>query len=1196
MNVVLEPPPTPSAIRDELQQAVINDLLGPAAGPDEEMFEPPRVRYFVGMLAPRRQRKEHEPPDPDTGEDVGLPPVVHDELAEGGEDSVEDGPAEQVIAPVASILPSSFGLTFCVDGAATAIKVAARWGHYARVKSEQFKTATGQPKMVWKRCQIEGTSPPIPLQPGPIRWTVAPEFGEVEIQGIVRPKHHDQWIVTLFLVNGQTEPDKLRDTAWLFQPEIIVESPDGDPIFRKRPTRRAPDRMDPIAFAEWQAMEMIYRKHVEFAVGHGVSVHADLPDGATDRANRVSTRVIPISEIPKTEPPTATEIPALRGLVLDMKELSETAMDGFAVKLGPLVKAYEGWIAEETKRIEHTAHGLAGFQEPANEAINRCKATLERIKGGLGVIGSNEQAAETFRFMNRAMWLQRTRTIYSECVRRGEKVEIATVDVPENRSWYPFQLAFILLTLPGMTDLHHDERTAGHEAVADLLWFPTGGGKTEAYLGLAAYTMGIRRLQGVVDGRSGESGVAVLMRYTLRLLTLQQFQRAAALMCACESIRREAIEREDSRWGRTPFRIGLWVGRNSTPNTTEQSAEAIKRDHGHYNRSTAVGGSGTPAQLTNCPWCGLVIDPGKDIKVESFAKGRCRTLIYCSDPLGQCLFSRKRSPDEGLPVLVVDEEIYRLLPILLIATVDKFAQMPWKGQTQMLFGQVEGFCPRHGFRSPEVKDSDSHPRKGAFPSTKTVPHNPVRPPDLIIQDELHLISGPLGTLVGLYETAVDRLATWTVDGREVHPKVIASTATIRRAPDQVRSLFLRKVNIFPPHGLDVEDNFFSRQRDPSAETPGRRYLGICAPGRRLKAALIRVYLAYLAAGQQIYEKHGQHADPWMTLVGYFNAIRELGGMRRLVDDDIRTRLGKMDQRGLARRSPPLVEELTSRKGSSDIPRVLDLLEEQFDPVKEMKRKEMLKQGRRQNAPRRPLDVLLATNMVSVGVDVKRLGLMVVAGQPKTTAEYIQATSRVGRSKPGIVCTVFNWARPRDLSHYEQFEHYHATFYKHVEALSVTPFASRAIDRGLTALLISLVRLVGAEFNHNKKARHVDRNHPYFKDAIDAIATRAGAITCKSAVQEAVRQALTERLDEWLAEAQNTRGGRELAYRDERDGVTVPLLHPAGLRSWDHFTCLNSLRDVEPTVGLILMEGVGLDEDAETTTAEPDGQPEAEVTN
>jgi hypothetical protein len=196
----------------------------------------------------------------------------------------------------------------------------------------------------------------------------------------------------------------------------------------------------------------------------------------------------------------------------------------------------------------------------------------------------------------------------------------------------------------------------------------------------------------------------------------------------------------------------------------------------------------------------------------------------------------------------------------------------------------------------------------------------------------------------------------------------------------------------------------------------------------------------------------------MTLIGYFNSMRELGGMRRLVDDDVRTRLGKMEQRGLSRRTLSSIDELTSRKDSTDIPEVLDHLEVNFDLQNEAKRKELKRQGHYRDLPKLPLDVLLATSMVSVGVDVQRLGLMVVGGQPKTTAEYIQATSRVGRKYPGLVFTVFNWTRPRDLSHYERFEHYHATFYNHVEALSVTPFASGALSRGLTALLVFCVRL------------------------------------------------------------------------------------------------------------------------------------------
>jgi superfamily II DNA or RNA helicase len=276
-----------------------------------------------------------------------------------------------------------------------------------------------------------------------------------------------------------------------------------------------------------------------------------------------------------------------------------------------------------------------------------------------------------------------------------------------------------------------------------------------------------------------------------------------------------------------------------------------------------------------------------------------------------------------------------------------------------------------------------------------------------------------------------------------------------------------------------------------------------------------------------------------------------------------------------------LDELTSRKGSTEIPEVLDRLEVQFDPAVEAKRKQMARMGNLKNIPHRPIDVLLATNMVSVGVDVNRLGLMVVAGQPKTTAEYIQATSRVGRRFPGVVCTVYNWTRPRDLSHYETFEHYHATFYKHVEALSVTPFAPGAISRGLTALLVSCVRHQGTEFNSNDRAQRLDRQHPCVQAAIDLIARRAHLVGNGAAVEQQVRAELHERLDAWLAEAQKTAGGRVLAYDEKKDGVTVGLLRRPGLNAWDDFTCLNSLRDVEPTASLILDDG-GMDEDAAFT--------------
>jgi len=1144
----------PSAydIRAELEDAILKDLRGPVQGEEEEVEEDSvQDRYLVGLLAPQYRQAAI----------LGEQPEEEDELAIADKGNQEEGATETTATSTPTMFPSSLGMTFCVSGEAKAIEITAEWGNYRR-EASQFPKEDGNAKLVWKRYPMGGSTV-LPLDGEAFRWAVMGEAGpDVYVQGRSRQQDNGDWIITLFLVNGQHEPKQRRDEAWLFQPELSVRAPDRSPIFIRNPLPTTVQNIDPVIRAEAQAMAMLYRKQVEFAVGHGVSVQAELTAHTTEKAVCLSTSVVPVYEVPKTTPPTAEEIPELAGLVLDMKELSETPIGSLSVKLIALINAYKAWIDQQETRISDPASGLLTYQDPAATVIHNCRIALKRIQEGVSLLQTDVQAAEAFRFMNRAMWQQRVHSLYSEQKRQGKETTLETIDQYENRRWYPFQLAFILLNLPSMTDLHHPDRTHPTDAIADLLWFPTGGGKTEAYLGLTAYTIGLRRLQGAIAGRSGEFGVAVLMRYTLRLLTLQQFQRATALICACESIRRD----DEDQWGKEPFRIGLWVGERSTPNYTAQSEEFVKQIRGQHQQYRG----GSPHQLTNCPWCGTRIEPGKHIQVTSVEKGDGRTLIFCGDSLGRCLFSK----GEGLPVVVVDEEIYRRLPTLLIATVDKFAQMPWKGEVQMLFGQVNGLCERHGFRSPDLDDKDSHKKTSTLPAAKTRSHPLLRPPDLIIQDELHLISGPLGTLVGLYETAVDQLASWTVNGKLVRPKVVASTATIRQANAQVHNLFLRKVQVFPPQGLDIEDNFFSRQRQPSEEYPGRRYLGICAPGRRIKAALIRVYVAALSASQYLYETkgYGTKADPWMTLVGYFNSLRELGGTRRLVDDDIRSRLAKMDRRGLAKRTRLLMDELTSRKDSTEIPDILDWMETTFDPEQEAENRARRKNNQKVDK-RDLLDVILATNMISVGVDVKRLGLMVVCGQPKNTAEYIQATSRVGRTYPGLVITVYNWARPRDLSHYERFAHYHATFYQHVEALSVTPFSSGALYRGLSALLVSLIRLSGQDFNPNHHAGRIQANHPFLKAAIDAIVQRAGLVA-NTKVADYVQQELKSKLDVWLSSAQNTPGGGTLKYKvASKDGTSIDLLKPAGKGDWQEFTCLNSLRNVEPTIGLILTDSV-----------------------
>ena len=1203
MTEMLKPNLSDMQLRAKLEAMVVNDLLGPAGGPEEEIAERNvHDRYLVGVLAPRNGStpvnvKQAAVDDDGDGEEDA--PAIPDELAEGGDDSVDDGKTDQDVPITQALFPSSFGMTFCVDLTAKAIRVEVSWGQYKRVTKEDLP---GKPR-VWKR-QPRGGAVEIALKNAPVKpKAVDPNCPDVFVQGQVR-KRDKHFIVTLFLVNGQ-EQGKPKDESYLFQPELVVKAPDGSAIFCKRLERRR--WTDPATKLEEERLAMVYRHEVEFAVGHGVSVHAEASKETSCQAVLVKTKVVPTYEVAKTTPPSASDAaqhPAfaeLANVTLDMKELAGLSEGQIGTKLRPLVVAYGKWIDAQEVKATSGADGPAEFKESAEAVVESCRRTLKRIEEGLTLLEDDPKAFEAFRFMNRAMWLQRTHSLLSEQVRRGTTPDFdKIIDVPVHRTWFPFQLAFILLNLPGITKLDHPERSDGQEAVADLLFFPTGGGKTEAYLGLSAYTMGLRRLQGTVAGRSGENGVAVLMRYTLRVLTIQQFQRATALICACETIRRKALEQGDDRWGKTPFRIGLWVGRKTTPNWTDDAAEAIKQLRGNqYGQSYA--GLGSPHQLTTCPWCGSQIQPGRHLDARPYKQGPGRTLTFCGDQYGNCPFSKRQAPDEGLPVVVVDEEIYRRLPTMVIATVDKFAQMPWKGEVQMLFGQVNGYCTRHGFRSPDLEDASMHPSTpGGLPSAKTLDHGPLRPPDLVIQDELHLISGPLGTLVGLYETAIDRLCSWEVDGKTIRPKLIASTATIKNAAAQVHALFLRKVGIFPPSGLDIGDNFFSLQRDPCEEHPGRRYIGICASGRRLKAALIRVYVAFLCSAQALYEQHGKAVDPWMTLVGYFNSMRELGGMRRLVDDDVYTRVRKGDRRGLGKRVlwTDYLEELTSRMRSEQIPQILDRLEAIFDPMLEAKRKEMVKAGRAKEAPKKPLDVLLATNMISVGVDVKRLGLMVVAGQPKSTAEYIQATSRVGRDKPGIVLTVFNWARPRDLSHYETFQHYHASFYKHVEPLSVTPFALGALSRGLAGLLVSLVRLRGSEFNANEAAAKIQITDPYVQDAIEIIAKRAAAVGDGSFVADLVRAELQSKVDLWKAEAQNTTGGRTLTYTNARGpggparGTTVSLLRRPGLERWEEFTCLNSLREVEPNVKLIIDDG-GLDDVQEPAKAAgTDGEAQA----
>lgn len=1180
--------PEPRQIRAELEELVVNDLYGPIDGDPHEEFptsERPTDRYILGRLAP--SGAVIEPEEQDSLGDSGAAEIAGE--SEATTARTEDGDDEDTTVPSGTTMfCNAHGFTVCVEPDTTRLLARATWAHYENVPGPDGKGR------YHRRVPHESTKvvelPEADTRIGPIE--LDPSRPGVHLRGRVRT-YEGRRLVTLFLVNGQMGRTKEQD-LWLFQAELTVTAAEGDrPVFVPRPESfTGGDRSDR---AEQRNLAMTHRFNAEFAVGHSVAVDVVTAPGDRLRAVSVSTTAVPGHELSHTDVPSAEkdeDLPELVDLVHDMKTLGAEGEGAIDVRdsLSPLVAGYRSWIARQRQRISdpdaRLVHDGTDHRDQARANLDEAGLAADRIAAAVDLLATDRQALAAFRFANRAMHHQRVRSIAAQGNSAVSiETRVAEADVPRNRSWRPFQLAFLLLNLPSLTDPAHPERTeTSPEArgVADLLWFPTGGGKTEAYLGLTAYTLGIRRLQRDTEGEPDSgTGVAVLMRYTLRLLTLQQFQRATALICACEAERRD----DEERWGTVPFRIGLWVGGKVTPNTFGQAEQWVRDKR----RRRGSGGRGSPHQLSHCPWCGSEIDPGRDIDTERQSK---RTRITC--PALECRFGESASGGEGLPVLVVDEEIYRYVPSLIIATVDKFAQLTWKGEAQTLFGRADRYCSRHGYLAGSMWDNacgGSHQHtavaKGLnLPAATVVPAAAVRPPDLIVQDELHLITGPLGSLVGLYETAVDFLAAWehrAPHGRKRHkvrPKVIASTATVRRAGQQIGMLFAgRTTKVFPPQGLDAGDTFFSRQR-PTDEVPGRRYVGLCAHGVRIKSAQIRVYVAVMAAAQKLHTKYGSNevTDPYMTLVGYFNSLRDLGGMRRLVEDDVSKRLEKADRRGLAKRLTGSPTELTSRRNSDEIRPVLDRLGVTFpesERAYQAYKAELDKAKRERRKPEvgpgvHAVDVLLATNMIAVGVDVPRLGAMVVSGQPKSTAEYIQATSRVGRRHPGIVFTVYNWARPRDLSHYERFSGYHANLYRHVEALSVTPFAARAIDRGLTGLLVAMARGYDPNLNPNSGAGHFVRTG----DTVDHVAAEVGrraqlvAPGGAGAGDRHVRDEVDHRFDMWHREqARQPKEAFELAYN--RGKRSVPLLRTPEDGKWVLRTCPTSLREVEPGIRLVL---------------------------
>lgn len=1188
-----------STVRAELLHLIRRELLGPRGGDEEEIRGTPRAAYGVGALAPvtvdptAAITTAFESNDPNESGVAVIDTDVTQNAQRGVPVNTDEDPGdakdeeERDEGPKGALThPSSMGLRFQVPLDCGVLAVGASWGRYETFRQEDNDGR----KVQWSRripvekveeIDVRGydshtSLPPIQLD----------EFVSLRVELFPRD---DRVIVELALSNDKVTDMNAPPGDWLFQAKLKVEANSGEPVFL--PTRDVlqPDYDE--TDDERQRLDLQYRHRLEFAVGRTTSVTWSEPTDANGqglrRAVSVETTWLPTADVPQTKPGSAG------AAVTSMRELADLSSEQAPEAFNPLIDGYTDWLDEQRAIAEQLPEHL---QEPAANAIAEAELAATRLREGLEYLSSQPQAMQAFRFMNRAMRDQRIRSQVAmrRAANDSESIEDALIAVEANgdeaASWRPFQLAFILLQIPALTDPAHPFRS-GDAANVELLFFPTGGGKTEAYLGLAAYTFAIRRLQGKIDTGdgvlNGGDGVAVLMRYTLRLLTSQQFQRATALVCAAELIRQQ----DPPTWGEKPFTIGLWVGTAVSPKRFEDAKTQVEEVKSGNSKPFGL----TVLQLQRCPWCGTKIDPKRDLFVDRTAE---RIEVYCGERRGDCPFGIEGDADGPLPILTVDDEIYRHPPTFLLATVDKFARLAREGEAASLFGYVDEWCPRHGYRHPDsrglcAKSASHNAVKGGrrvYPKVTVQRVDRLRPPDLIIQDELHLITGALGTSVGLFENAIDVLCSYRRASAVIRPLIVASTATVRNAEQQVQALYGRGVDMFPPQVLDVRDTYFSKETPVSDDAPGRKYLGVCAHGIRLTLAEIRIAEVLLLAGQKLLDENGKAADPYMTTVAYFSATRELAGMRRYLDDDVTTRVtGNTEP--FPRRTNDFerleIGELTSRISSEDISVNLDKLSLPFtERWSTQGRKSFLEErhaARKAGKPvpeweTKPFDFVLATSMLQVGVDVPRLGLILVVGQPKNTAEYIQASSRVGRdsSKPGLVVSLANWSRPRDMAHFEQFRHYHETFYAQVEALSVTPYSDTAMERGLMGVLISVARVTQARtqagLSPESGAGAILGSMNKVAELIEQIAARAVPAVEDAGVAERLRLKLIQRQDRWYGKAEERQGS--LFYeRVPKDATAWPLLispESSLMRPADQvFVVANSMREVQPELNLLV---------------------------
>ncbi|MBF4695993.1 helicase-related protein [Fusibacter ferrireducens] len=1133
-------------VREKMIELIKKELLGPGSEDfsenesEELIWEKPSKRYSTGILYPRGVTNSEQ-------EDIKSTNNENEELEKEidvitidntlGEESVFDNNIDETIALTNQLKPSSMGMTFFAQGNVKTLSVIYQYGMYRKAKrieirkklteleiteirskmsSKSFQIKDGNIELITELTKDESKKlreevknienlklkkllnklidhqyayKRIPVKASKVKFYFDNDenyrdFNDDHIKIFVKRKYYENINKTSFtvvMINGSIVDG---ESNIIFQPELKITSLDNEwnlvsysslPMLENRMTE------------EERNLELLFRYKQKFGIGHGVSVEYK----KTLDHWCIETTFIPEHEVVSMN----FEIADIPEEVLSMEKLSsvsDLANDEILDNLEKMVKSYSLWVNQKMNDINILD---SNYVEAAMKNHKNATIVLERLKKGINTLRENKSALIAFKDANYAMLMQRVQgSKRRKNIMPDDSVEVAKIykntDIKKAK-WRAFQLAFFVMSIESLVN-----EKSEHRDLVDLIWVPTGGGKTEAYLALTAFTIFYRRLRGINES----SGTAVIMRYTLRLLAAQQFLRATSVICACELIRRE----KKGVYGDEEITVGLWIGSNVTPNTDQEARvnyEKVVASKNQYDIDKYY-----KFQILECPWCGTKLvkkQIGGHLEGKyGLGTDKKKVIHKCTNK--NCDFHRK------LPVAVVDDYIYERPPTLLFATVDKFATLPWKGEVSEIFASGDDI-------------------------TAT--------PELIIQDELHLISGPLGTIVGLYETVIDHLCSQK--GRK--PKIIASTATIRNAREQVRNLYNRDVSQFPPPMIDIDDSYFIKSNSLN-EKFGRKYLGIMASGKTQTTVEIRLMGKLLQSIKNI-DCNDDLKDAYWTLVGYFNSIRELGKCTTLVNDDIKDFMRRLSNRsGDELRYVYQADELTSRVSSNDILKTLDKLE-------------LIYRSDNREHKVYASDIVLATNMISVGVDVSRLNLMVIVGQPKLTAEYIQASSRVGRRDPGLVFTLYDSAKTRDRSHYENFKSYHDSFYYYVEPTSLTPFSEAALDRALHALIITLMRH-SFGFNSEEDAGKFIEDGEYITEIKKILIERVSIIDPDAS--KIVKEKIDSFFEFWKNKIEGLEEGRELRYTfTGKNGQFSRLLRDYGKNENENaYETLRAMRNVD----------------------------------